>query len=50
RTPRWEWFESCNSFHWYDVKKPHGWKHLALLEARETIREQKEEIENLREK
>ncbi|CAH8357936.1 unnamed protein product [Eruca vesicaria subsp. sativa] len=42
-------FESCNFFRWYDVEKPHGWQNLALLEAWDTIREQKEEIANLRE-
>ncbi|XP_056850758.1 uncharacterized protein LOC108824797 [Raphanus sativus] len=42
-------YDSCNFFQWYDVKDPHGWQHLALLEAWEIIREQKEEIEKLRE-
>ncbi|KAF8113888.1 hypothetical protein N665_0044s0003 [Sinapis alba] len=40
--------ESCNFFRWYDVEKPHGWQHLALQEARDIIRGQKEEIANLR--
>ncbi|XP_024013572.1 uncharacterized protein LOC112087804 [Eutrema salsugineum] len=37
-------YESCNFFRWYDVEKPHGWQHLALLEARDVIRDLKEEI------
>lgn len=32
------------------MEKPEGWQHLALLEARDIIREQKEEISSLREK
>ncbi|CAH8320261.1 unnamed protein product [Eruca vesicaria subsp. sativa] len=32
----------------YDVEKPHGWQHIALLGARDVIRQQKEEIGNLR--
>ncbi|KAF8096835.1 hypothetical protein N665_0300s0012, partial [Sinapis alba] len=43
-------FESCNFFHWYDLEKPHGWQYLALLEVHDTIREQKNELANLREK
>lgn len=43
-------YESCNFFRWYDVEDPHGWQHLALLEARDIIREKKEEIAKLREK
>ncbi|CAH2047293.1 unnamed protein product [Thlaspi arvense] len=42
-------YESCNFFRWFDVKKPHGWQHEALIEARDVIREQREEIKNLRE-
>ncbi|CAH8377768.1 unnamed protein product [Eruca vesicaria subsp. sativa] len=31
-------YESCNFFRWYDdVESPHGWQHLALLEAREKM-------------
>ncbi|CAH2070210.1 unnamed protein product [Thlaspi arvense] len=40
-------FEYCNFFHCFDVEKPHGWHNLALLEARDIIREQKEEIARL---
>ncbi|KAF8081587.1 hypothetical protein N665_0876s0005 [Sinapis alba] len=42
-------YESCKFFRWYDVEKPQGWQHLALLEARDTIRGQKEEIRYLKE-
>ncbi|KAF2568147.1 hypothetical protein F2Q68_00027129 [Brassica cretica] len=28
-------------FRWYDVEDPHGWQHLALLEAWDIIREKK---------
>ncbi|XP_024013153.1 uncharacterized protein LOC112087468 [Eutrema salsugineum] len=41
-------YENCNFFRWFDVEKPQGWQHEALLEARNTIREQKEEIKGLR--
>ncbi|VVA91466.1 unnamed protein product [Arabis nemorensis] len=30
-------------------QKPNGWQHLALVEARDIMREQKEEIKNLKE-
>ncbi|CAN8319506.1 unnamed protein product [Cochlearia groenlandica] len=39
----------CSFFQWYDNPKPQGWKMLALLEARDLIREQKKEIESLKE-
>ena len=32
------------------MEKPHGWQHLALLAARDIIREQKEELAVLRNK
>ncbi|CAH8389470.1 unnamed protein product [Eruca vesicaria subsp. sativa] len=35
-------------FQWFDLEKSHGWQHLALLEARDIIFEQKEELANLR--
>ncbi|KAG2322177.1 hypothetical protein Bca4012_057023 [Brassica carinata] len=40
--------EACNFFRWYDVEKPHGWQYQALLEAREIMRGQREEIKYLR--
>ncbi|KAJ4867983.1 hypothetical protein Rs2_50476 [Raphanus sativus] len=40
--------EACGFFRWYDVEKPHGWQHLALCEARDTMKGQKEEIKYLR--
>lgn len=43
-------WDSCNFFRWRDVEEPEGWQHLALLEARDIIREQKVEISDLREK
>ncbi|KAF3495774.1 hypothetical protein DY000_02057910 [Brassica cretica] len=43
-------YENCNFFRWFDVEKPHGWQHLALLAARDIIREQKEELAVLRNK
>ncbi|CAH8294396.1 unnamed protein product [Eruca vesicaria subsp. sativa] len=43
-------WDSCNFFRWPDVEAPDRWQHLALLEARDTIREQKEEIASLRQK
>ncbi|XP_048611665.1 uncharacterized protein LOC125585965 [Brassica napus] len=33
---------------WYDVEKPYGCQKTALLEARDLIREQAEELKNLR--
>lgn len=41
-------WDSCKFFDWYDKEEPHGWQHLALLEAKETIKEQKGEIEGLK--
>ncbi|XP_024016093.1 uncharacterized protein LOC112089257 [Eutrema salsugineum] len=41
-------FGTCKIFCWFDVEKPYGWQHLTLLEARDIIREQKEEIRNLK--
>lgn len=43
-------WESCNFFRWHDLEKPEGWQHLALLDARDIIQTQKEEIASLREK
>lgn len=40
---------SVTFFRWYDVEKPHRWQHLVIFEARDIIREKKEEITNLRE-
>ncbi|CAH8298100.1 unnamed protein product [Eruca vesicaria subsp. sativa] len=42
-------YESCNFFQWYDVERPYGWQHQALLEARDIMRAQKEEIKQLKE-
>ncbi|VVB04206.1 unnamed protein product [Arabis nemorensis] len=42
-------YQNCNFFRWYDLEKPNGWQHLALLEARDIMRGQKEEIKNLKE-
>ncbi|KAJ4865745.1 hypothetical protein Rs2_52740 [Raphanus sativus] len=42
--------KACNFFRWYDLEKPHGWQHLDLLEARDIIQEQKDEIADLRTK
>ncbi|XP_048596424.1 uncharacterized protein LOC125578151 [Brassica napus] len=42
-------YESCNFFQWYDVERPHGWQYLALLEARDIMRGQKEEIKQMKE-
>ncbi|XP_024015842.1 uncharacterized protein LOC112089100 [Eutrema salsugineum] len=42
-------YESCNFFRWYDVEKPQGWQHLALLEARDVIRDLKDEIMKFKE-
>ncbi|CAE5957890.1 unnamed protein product [Arabidopsis arenosa] len=39
----------CDYFRWRDVEKPYGWQKVALLEARDLIREQAEEIARLRE-
>ncbi|KAL0701620.1 hypothetical protein Bca4012_057742 [Brassica carinata] len=44
-----EVYESCYFFRWYDVEAPHGWQYQALLEARDTIRGQREEIKYLKE-
>ncbi|KAF8049670.1 hypothetical protein N665_2153s0004 [Sinapis alba] len=41
-------YVNCKFFQWFDMEPPYGWQYLALLEARGIIREQKEEIENLR--
>ncbi|CAH8346407.1 unnamed protein product [Eruca vesicaria subsp. sativa] len=41
-------YDSCNFFRWYDVEKPHGWQYVALLGARDVIRQQKEEINSLK--
>lgn len=40
--------KGCTFFEWYDIEKPHGWQHQALLEARDEIREQKVENERLK--
>lgn len=39
---------NCKFFQWFDLEPPNGWKYLALVEARNIIRKQKEEIANLR--
>ncbi|KAL0729829.1 hypothetical protein Bca4012_025922 [Brassica carinata] len=39
-------YVGCEFFQWFDWEPPFGWQHLALLEARYIIREQKEVIEN----
>ncbi|KAG2330389.1 hypothetical protein Bca52824_001569 [Brassica carinata] len=41
-------YVGCEFFQWFDRKPPSGWQYLALLEARDIIREQKEVIENLK--
>lgn len=41
-------YERCDFFRWYDVEKPHGWQYFALLGARDVMRQQKTEIESLR--
>ncbi|CAA7033839.1 unnamed protein product [Microthlaspi erraticum] len=41
---------SCKFFDWFDKEEPHGWQHVALLEAEQTIKEQKSEIEGLKNK
>ena len=41
-------YVKCDFFQWFDLEPPHGWQHLALLEARDIINEQKEEIAKLR--
>ncbi|KAH0877216.1 hypothetical protein HID58_064610 [Brassica napus] len=41
-------YQTCNFFRWYDVEKPHGWQYTALLGARNVMRQQREEISNLR--
>ncbi|EFH52677.1 hypothetical protein ARALYDRAFT_907208 [Arabidopsis lyrata subsp. lyrata] len=38
----------CDYFRWRDVEKPYGWQKVALLEARDLIREQAEQIARLR--
>ncbi|KAF3507947.1 hypothetical protein F2Q69_00003441 [Brassica cretica] len=41
-------YVKCDFCQWFDLEPPHGWQHLALLEARDIINEQKEEIAKLR--
>ncbi|XP_013607562.1 uncharacterized protein LOC106405762 [Brassica napus] len=41
-------YQTCNFFRWYEVENPHGWQYTALLGARNVIRQQKEDISNLR--
>lgn len=47
------WFFRCNVhgfFRWVDEEKPHGWQKVSLLEARDQICYQKEEIKRLKDK
>ncbi|XP_024010843.1 uncharacterized protein LOC112086204 [Eutrema salsugineum] len=41
-------WKSCNFFRWFDVEKPHGWQKKALVEARDTIQDQLQELKKLR--
>ncbi|CAN6932261.1 unnamed protein product, partial [Brassica oleracea] len=41
-------YVKCDIFQWADQEPPHGWQHLALLEARDIINEEKEELAKLR--
>ncbi|XP_013699737.1 uncharacterized protein LOC106403456 [Brassica napus] len=41
-------YVKCDIFQWVDQEPPHGWQHLALLEARDIINEEKEELAKLR--
>ncbi|XP_024004523.1 uncharacterized protein LOC112081895 [Eutrema salsugineum] len=41
-------WKSCNFFRWFDAEKPQGWQKNALLEARDLIREQGDELKKLR--
>ncbi|CAN6823041.1 hypothetical protein Bca4012_006289 [Brassica carinata] len=41
-------YVKCDFCQWFDLEPPHGWQHLSLLEARDIINEQKEEISKLR--
>ncbi|KAF3505476.1 hypothetical protein F2Q69_00005516 [Brassica cretica] len=41
-------YVNCDIFQWADQEPPHGWQHLALLEARDIINEEKEELAKLR--
>ncbi|KAF3511780.1 hypothetical protein F2Q69_00006367 [Brassica cretica] len=41
-------YVKCDFFQWFELEPPHGWQHLALLEARDIINKQKEEIAKLR--
>lgn len=43
-------YGKCNFFRWFDVEKPRGWQHDALVGARDVMRQQKEEIKSLRKK
>lgn len=43
------WKSSCDYFRWWDLEKPYGWQKAALLEARDLIRSQAEELKQLRE-
>ncbi|CAF1748212.1 unnamed protein product, partial [Brassica napus] len=43
--PKWK---SCTFFKWFDVEKPYGWQKNSLLEARDLIREQEEELKKLK--
>ncbi|XP_018435672.1 uncharacterized protein LOC108807951 [Raphanus sativus] len=39
---------SCDFFKWFDIGRPYGWQKTSLLEARDLIREQEEELKKLR--
>ncbi|KAG2304511.1 hypothetical protein Bca52824_033162 [Brassica carinata] len=41
-------YVKCGSFQWVDQEPTYGWQLFALLEARDIINEQKEELANLR--
>ncbi|KAF3526239.1 hypothetical protein F2Q69_00046541 [Brassica cretica] len=41
-------YVKCDFFQWVDQEPPHGWQHLALIEAKDIINEQKEELGKLR--
>ncbi|CAH8313984.1 unnamed protein product [Eruca vesicaria subsp. sativa] len=43
-------YDTCKFFRWYDEEKPHGWQHDALIGARDVMRQQKDEINSLRNK
>lgn len=42
------WKNVCNYFRWRNLEKPHGWQKIALLEARDLIKAQTEELSRLK--